>query len=168
MDVPTWRSQIYSRSTGGGGSFFPLTNILWHRYEVHDGIGWNDTDCNICIRFSTLLFYHMHLPRCADMDINLSDYGHKEIDISEIWDDWLRPHRWISPYDFLDRSVHWDSQDPQKWTALVILKQFLYPVPWCGWYFAWWISCCVLLKGLESIHVLVVHPECLDMTIGLW
>ena len=39
------------------------------------------------------------------MDINLSDYGRKEINITDILDDWLRPYNWIYLNEHLDKSV---------------------------------------------------------------
>ena len=41
--------------------------------------------------FPTFLWYHIHLPWRADMDINLADYGCKEINITDIWDAYFLP-----------------------------------------------------------------------------
>ena len=39
------------------------------------------------------------------MDINLSDYGRKEINITDILDDWLRPYNWIYLNEHPENSV---------------------------------------------------------------
>ena len=73
----------------------------------------------------TFLCYHIHLPWRAD--INLSDYGSKEINITYIWDAWLCPYLWIYTHYHPDGSVDWDYQGPQKWPPMVLLQHFLYP-----------------------------------------
>ena len=42
------------------------------------------TESIIYIHFSTFLRYHIHLLCREYTDINLADYGHKEINITEI------------------------------------------------------------------------------------
>ena len=56
------------------------------------------------------------------MDINLAYYGRKEINITDILDAWLRQYLWMSPHDHPYGSVYWDSQGPQQWPPLVLLK----------------------------------------------
>ena len=112
---------------------------------------------------TTFLYFHVHIPWRADMDINLADYGRKEINITYIWDAWLRLYHWIPPYDHLDDSVDWESRYPQQWPPLVVSQHFLHPGPHCGCNYAWWIFCCVFLERWESRGVMGLNPECLDM-----
>ena len=83
-----------------------------------------DTDSIIYIHFSAFIHYRIHLPWRVDMDINLSEYGRKEINTTYIWYACLLPYHWIYPYSHLDGSFYWYSQGPQKWPPLVILQHF--------------------------------------------
>ena len=47
------------------------------------------------------------------MDINIADYGRKEINITDILDAWLHLYRWIYPHDHIYGSVDQESQGPQ-------------------------------------------------------
>ena len=120
----------------------------------------------IYIHYPTFIHYYIHIPWPADTDISLADYGRKEINITDIWDSWLRPYRWISPHDHRDGSVDRDSQGPQQWLPLVLMQTLIYPGPHFGFHNAWWICCWVFLEVWESWVVLGLHPEWLDMDVG--
>ena len=96
---------------------------------------WRPTSLFILI-LPNFLRYHIHLPWRLDIDINLADYGRKEINIPDIWDAWLLPYFWISPHYHPYGSVDWDSQGPQLWPSLMLLNFFLYPGAYCGCHYA--------------------------------
>ena len=143
----------------------PYTQIQIRRM-IQKWLEWRPTPLFIFI-LPTFILYDIHLPWHADMDINLFDYGCKEINITYIWDAWLRPYYWISPHDHPDGSIDLDSQGPQKWPLLVLLQNVLYPGAHFGCHYSWWICCCVFLEGWESWGVLGLNIECLDI-VGGW
>ena len=76
-------SDILGINKGGNiVSMTPYTQkqILRMRQEW---LEWRPTPLFILI-FPTFLHSHIHLPLHADMDIDLADYGPKEINISQI------------------------------------------------------------------------------------
>ena len=168
MDFPEIEKSdiLYINKGGGILSMTPYTQTQIRRM-IQEWLEWRPTLLFI-FNFPAFLCYRIHLPWRADMYTNLAESGHKEINITDIWDAWLYMYLWISPYDHPYGSVDWDSQVPQQWTLLVLLKHFIYPGLHCGSHCAWQIFCCFSLEGWESWGVLVLHPECLDIAGGWW
>ena len=83
----------------------PIHSDTGPKYDT--GMFGMDTNSSIYIHFPTFLRYHIHLPWRADIEINLDDYGWKEINKTDILDAWLRLYLLISPYDHPDGIVDW-------------------------------------------------------------
>ena len=156
----------WDKQRGGHCIHDPIHSDTYPRDKA--GVVRMKTGSIIYIHFTAFILYYICLTWLADTDISLSDYGRKEINITYIWDAWLRPYRWISPHDHPDDSVDWDSQGPQQWPPLVLVQYFLYLGPHIGWHYAWWIWFYVFLEGWEYLLVLGLYPECLDMDGGWW
>ena len=140
MDFPTMEnSDILEINKGGGG----CTHDHIHTYtDTKDETELVGMETN-----SNFLWYQMHLLWRADIEINISGYCCKEINITDIWDSWLLPYRYISPYGHPDSSVDWYYQGSHQWPPLVILQYFMYPGAHCGCHYARWVLCGVLLEG---------------------
>ena len=159
MDFTTTeKSDILEINKGGdivSMTPYTLTQIQRMRQEW---LEWRPTPLFLLI-LPNFLCYHIHLPWSADMEINLSEYGHKGINITEIWDAWLCSYLWISPHDHPDGGVDWYSQGPQKWPPLVLF-QFLSTQDQNLAVIAYDKSAAFPpLEGWESRGVLGLHPE---------